>query len=218
MHMNLLHIFWVLLTFPQYINHFLYCDTWSPKLFFPSSLLCFFMPHQFEVGARGTSVSAWASGGGPKNVLRRAEVETKKAALCDGPGQPSSLQTNKAKGSIKSSHPVFILFLFHRGRKIKHKRFLSAFKKERFLCNFSESISQLGFVIYKMNTIYMWNDGVWITELFVWLKFSQFPPSWWSAYTSLILSLCCWKRKEGENQSIRKRAGSSNDPFASLWF
>lgn len=46
-----------LLTFPQHISHFPYCDTWLPKLSF-LLLSCFFMPHQFEVGARGTSV--WA--------------------------------------------------------------------------------------------------------------------------------------------------------------
>lgn len=46
-------------------------------------------------------------------------METKEAVVCEGPGQSSQLQNDDAKRSIKCSHLVFILFLFHKGRKIK---------------------------------------------------------------------------------------------------
>lgn len=158
------------------MNHFLYCDTWLPKLFFPFSLLCFFKPHQFEVGARGTSVWAWASGGGPKNVLGIAELETKEAAMCEGPGQPSQLQKDDAKRSVKCSHLVFILFLFHKRRKIKLRGTSQHLGVWRVTCNFSEPISQLkGYAIYEINTKHKWNNDVWIIKLFIWLLSSIFP-------------------------------------------
>lgn len=39
--------------------------------------------------------------------------------MCEGPGQPSQLQKDDDRRSVKCSHLVFILFLFHKRRKIK---------------------------------------------------------------------------------------------------
>lgn len=85
----------------------------------PPSLLCFFTPHQFEVGATGTSVWAWASGGGPKNVLRRTELETKEAAMCEGPGQPSQLQKDMLKEVL--STPILCLYYSYFVKRKKKK-------------------------------------------------------------------------------------------------
>lgn len=63
--------------------------------FFFWFFLCSLTPHHSEVGASRTSVWAFASGGGPKNVSEGAELETKEAATCEGPGQPSQLPKDK---------------------------------------------------------------------------------------------------------------------------
>lgn len=56
-------------------------------------------------------------------------------AALSAPGKRSSKQRTVL-------HPVLVLSLFHKGRTTKSERFLSAFRRQRFLCNFSESVTR----------------------------------------------------------------------------
>lgn len=70
--------------------------------------------------------------------------------MCEGPGQPSQLQKDDARRSVKCSHLVFILFLFHKRRKIKLRGAYQHLGVGRSICNFSEPIGQLTGGLYHL--------------------------------------------------------------------